>query len=255
MKKETESKDNTLNRFKALSSIDTKEVAVGLVKAYLVNIDELQQVSDAAKKAASGQLGALKAALMSCAAPVTEPVWDADFRPNVADTLENAKKENGELRYKNRASRDVTLNMLKVATMGLTLAEHDPSFAPSDKSSGNVKKYASEVRPLLQKAIDPATGQPRLRTIEQKARPKALPKGKLYWLIGCETNEGIAGANTIIAADDNLDALRRRAQRLADKFKSYLYIEAPQNAPVLDIAAETEKPLAIQNAAVFAATF
>jgi len=52
------------------------------------------------------------------------------------------------------------VNLLKVATMGLTLAKQDRKFDPSYRASANLKKYATEVRPMLQAAIDPATGKP-----------------------------------------------------------------------------------------------
>ena len=245
-------KGATLKRFKAMTPLQHVEIIEGAVDAVLHCLVEFEAGRKASDDALAGQLAALQEALKDHAEPVTELTWEKLFRPTVAKRLDEATVGDAK-RYKNAPSRDVMVNLIKVATMGLTLARHEKAFEPSAEASRNLKKYALEVRPKLQAALDPETHQPRLRTIDHK-KPRTLPKGKLYWLIGCETDQGIAGANTVVAADANLDSLRHRAQLIADKFKSYLYIEAPQDAPVLDLSPETEKPLAIQNAAVFAST-
>jgi hypothetical protein len=104
--------------------------------------------------------------------------------------------------------------------MGLTLAKQDRKFDPSQRAYANLKKYATEIRPMLQKAIDPATGKPRLRSIAAPPpKPKKLAEGYVYLLIGCEEEGcGIVGANTVICADPNLDTLKRLAHDLGSDY-------------------------------------
>ena len=244
MSKYTEVQDETIIRIKAGPSTQQMEIIEGTVEAYLNNVLAVEAGRKVAADEAKNQLDVLRLALNDYAEPLTEDVYESYYRAKVSERLRS--------RYKSAESLQVMVNNFKVAMMGLTLAKWDKDFLASASTTNNLQKYVKEVRSKLHAAIDPDTKKPRLRAIEQKQRIKPLPKGKLYWLIGCETDQGIAGANTIVAADTDLDSLRRRAQRLAGKFKSYLYIEAPEDAPVLDISAETEKPLAIQNAAVFA---
>lgn len=78
--------------------------------------------------AENGQLSNLKDTLDKFPGVVTEAIWDSFLKANVAERL------------KNSPSRDTLVNRLKRATMGLTLAKEEPSFAPG-RDHTNLKKY------------------------------------------------------------------------------------------------------------------
>ena len=247
--------DETLNRFKVMTPIQQMEIVEGAVDAILNNLTAVEAGQKAAHKAESGQLAALKHALKDYAEPLTEDVWEKVYRANVAARLDEAKVD-GSRRYANRASRDVMVNLLKVATMGLTLAKQDRKFDPSQRAYANLKKYATEIRPMLQKAIDPATGKPRLRSIAASPpKPKKLAEGWVYLLIGCEeAGCGIDGANMVLCADPNLDTLKRLAHDFGSDYADYLYVPVPEFA-LEPLRAEDDAPQPkYQNAVVFGKT-
>jgi hypothetical protein len=254
MTKDNDKTDETLNRFKDMTPVQKVEIIEGVVDAVLSNLADIEAGKKAADKAVSGQLAALSDALKTYAEPMTEDVWEKVFRANVADRLDKAEVD-GSKRYQNRASRDVMVNLLKVATMGLTLAKQDRAFAPSYQAQSNLKKYAAEVRPMLQKAIDPATAKPRLRSIAKPPQvPKKLPYDTYYWLIGCENaDDGIEGANTVIGGAYTLVQAEREAKRYSKKYESFLYCVAKMEPLGLETKEEVGE-LPIQNAAVSAST-
>jgi hypothetical protein len=257
MNKIQDKSDETFNQFKVMDSVKIMTIIEGAVDAVLNNLNEIEVAKKAAEvgnkavtKAANGQLNALKTALSDYTEIVTQDVWDKLFRANVSERLSTAKID-GSQRYANRGSRDVMVNLIKVATMGLTLAKHDKAFEPSPRAQTNLKKYAEEVRPKLQEAIDPATGEPRLRSLAPKP-PKKLKGDTYYWLIGCEhADKGISGANTVIGADYDLVRLEQVARGFAVKYESFLYCEAKMTPMALN-KEEKFDDIPIQNAAVFA---
>jgi hypothetical protein len=248
------SADETLNLFKVMTPIQQMEIVEGAVDAILNNLEAVEAGNKAANKAESGQLDALKKALKDYAEPLTEEVWEKVYRANVAARLDKPNVD-GSRRYKNAASRDVMVNLLKVATMGLTLAKHDRAFEPNNAQT-NLKKYTTDVRPELQKAIDPATGKPRLRSIAAPPpKPKKLPKGYVYLLIGCEdAGYGIVGANSVLSADSNLDTLKRLAHDLGGHYAEYLYVPVPEFALEPPQPEDDAPKPKYQNAVVFSKT-
>ncbi|MDZ4371580.1 MAG: hypothetical protein U1C74_09200 [Phenylobacterium sp.] len=247
--------DSTLNRFKEMTPVQQMEIVERAVEAILDNLAAVETAKKAAQKVETNQLAALKVALKDYAEPMTEEAWEKVYCANVQMRLSEAKVD-GSPRYKNNASRDVMVNLIKVATMGLTLAKQDKDFAPSHQVAGNLKKYANEVRPKLQQAIDPATGKPRLRSIAVAPKPpKKLPPETYYWLIGCENAaKGIRGANTVVGGGSDLKMLEDTAKRLADKYESFLYCAAKMETLVQREEEEKEE-LLIQNSAVFSQSF
>ena len=262
MTTDSDRKDDTLKRFKVMTSVEKIVLIEGMVDALLDNLKNVEGnlaqakiKKDAADRTATGQMSALIAALADYAEPVTEEVWEKVYRANVAERLGDSKKEDGSLRFASNASRDVMINTLKVATMGITLAKQDSSFSPSWRARTNLKKYADEVRPLLQAAIDPATGKARLRSIIKAPKaPQKLPDGVFYWLIGCEKAEsGIEGANTVLCADFSLEKLKTTAKSFRGEYQSFLYCLA-ELTDLEVVEAEPVEHHPIQNAAVFAGT-
>lgn len=246
--------DDTLNRFKTMTPVQQMQIVERAVDAILDNLAAVETAKKAAQKVETNQLAALKAALKDYAQPITEEVWEKVYRANVAARLSEAKMD-GSPRYKNAASRDVMVNMIKVTTMGLTLAKQDKDFAPSHQVAGNLKKYANEVRPKLQKTIDPETGKPRLRSIAVAPKPtKKLSGDTYYWLIGCEDGAlGLKGANAVIGASYDLARLEWAAEQVADKYQSFLYCAAKMEP--LPKPEEEKAELLIQNSAVFSQSF
>jgi hypothetical protein len=249
----TNQHEDSLNRFKVMTSIQHMEIVEGAVDAILKNLTAIEAGRKVADKAQSGQLEALNKALKDYAEPLTEEVWEKVYRANVAARLDEATSEGTRRRYANKASRDVMVNLIKVAAMGLTLAKHDRKFQPSYQAQSNLKKYATEVRPKLQAEIDPATEKPRLRSIA--APPKAekkLPEGAYYWLIGCEdAKKGIQGANTVIGGGFDLRRLEDVARRKSSQYEIFLYCVAKLEDMNLDKEDKFED-IPIQNSAVLA---
>jgi hypothetical protein len=243
-----------------MTSLQQMEIINGAVDAFLKNLDEIDTKRKATQTTTNNQLRVLEAALKNYAEPVTEETWDAVFKANVAERLAEARGgPNGYLRYNSKNSVSVILNVLKRATMGLTLAKHDKAFAPSPKAANNIKKYADEVGEKLQAAIDPATDKPRLRTIAaapKVEKPNKLPEGVCYWLIGCaDATKGINGANAIITGSVDMDYLKREARKLSSKFASFLYVPAPTPEPLpLEDTKPKVQPL-FQNTAVYEDSF
>lgn len=195
---------------------------------------EARQLMATAEK---GQLANLKDTLSDFPGVVTEAIWDSFLKVDVAERL------------KNSPSKDTLVNRLKRATMGLTLAKDDPSFAPQSEHT-NLKKYAEWVGVELQKSVDPATGQPRLKSIAKSAGTKTakLAAGQTYWLIG-KTDAKVKA--TVIGDHTDLDALKAKAKRHNSEFSQFWFIIAPEPQP-LDIASEVEADEFHQNTAVFA---
>jgi len=247
--------DGTLNHFKNVNPVKQMEIVAGAVDAILANLSAIDASRKSITKAEGSQMTVLKNALKDYPEPITEEAWDKVFKANVTARLSEAKV-GGIPRYKNPASRDVMVNLIKVATMGITLAKHERRFEPSDKASRNLKKYADEVRSKLQNAIDPATEKPRLRSIAiAPKKEKKLPAGSLYLLIGCEDGDkGIEGANTVIGASSDLDKLVKTARKLSTKFADFLYVPAPPLEPLDWEEKDLPVELAIQNSAVFSQT-
>lgn len=195
---------------------------------------DARQLMETAEK---GQLSNLKDALKDYPGAVTEAVWDSFLKANVAERL------------KSSPSKDTLLNRLKRATMGLTLAKEDPSFMPQ-RGHTNLKKYAEWVGVQLQQSVDPATGQPRLKSIAKAAGAKGpkLATGQTYWLIGAangKTHSSVIGDHT------DLDALKAVAKRLNGEFQRFWFIVAPKPEP-LDIESDTDMDELQGNTAVFA---
>ncbi len=197
-----------------------------------------QEANKTFSAAEKGQLANLKMALSDYPGVVTEATWDSDLKPIVA------------LRLRGSPSRDTLVNRLKRATMGLTLAQEDRSFAPQPNHT-NLKKYADWVGVRLQNTIDPSTGKPRLKSIAKPAGTKAprLAAGQTYWLIG-STND--AQHPAVIGDHTDLDALKVVAQRRQREFTAFWFIIAPEPEP-LDIGTEPEIAELHQNTAVFTA--
>ena len=247
--------DSALNQFKNITPIQQIEIVAGAVDAILANLSTIDAGRKSITKAEGSQLTVLKNALKDYPEPMTEEAWDKVFKANVAARLAEARVD-GSPRYANSASRDVMVNLIKVATMGLTLARHDRTFEPSYQASTNLKKYASEVRRKLQETIDPATGKARLRTIVTAPRPpKRLSGDTYYWLIGCEEpDKGLGGANAVLGASHDLNELERGAKRAEEKhpgkFQKFLYCAAKME-PLPQHEEEEERGMLIQNSAVF----
>ena len=252
MSKQADQNDQTnepKTEFKVVSSLDQIAVIEAAVQSFLENISVIAEVE-------GGQLGILSKALRDYPEPMTEAVWDRVFKANVTALFVAAKDPNGDDRYANKASQEVMTNLFKVATMGLTLAKVDPAYKSNSANSKNLKKYAETVRPMLQAAIDPATGKPRLRSIAAAPKPpKKLAPDTYYWLIGCTDAElGIEGANDVVGAHNDIRKLEQFAARLAGKYQSFLYCEAKME-PLTPQAEEEDLGLLIQNAAVMSSTF
>ena len=93
------------------------EMINNAVTALLDTKKKIDAAKDAAQKADVGQLRALLAALKDYPGAMTEDVWDNVYKANVSERLKP--------RFDNPASRDVIVNRLKVATIGITLAKED----------------------------------------------------------------------------------------------------------------------------------
>ena len=214
---------------------------------------ELSKAASIAKDkmtdAVKGQLAALWNGLKDYAETVSEDQWNKLYAANVRKQLREAVTDTGARRYMNAASQEVTLNMLKRATMGLTLARHDATYSSLHTNSTNIKKYAKIVGDKLQRENDPATGEPRLRSNPKKPKEyRRLYDGKMYYLIGCETTEGLGGANTVVSASRELSDLQDISRRLGTRYKKYIYTISE------DLKIEEQPPVEpdIVNAAVFA---
>jgi hypothetical protein len=249
-------KQNThLNRIKGGENMNEMAIIDRAVGAIIETQSKIDAANTVASEAEGNQLRALAAALEEFPGPMTEEVWDRVYRAKVAERLEKATV-NGVPRYASKASRDVTVNTIKVATIGLTLAKIDPSFAAASGAK-SLKKYADEVRPRLQRLEDPETGKPRLSSGKPKPpqSPKRLAGDTHYWLVGCkDADKGVEGPNTIIAAGHDLNQLKEVAQKLTGKFASFRYLTSKMEQ--LEVRAETYEAvsLPIVNAAVFADT-
>ncbi len=249
------SADETLKRFNELTTIQRIDLIVSGVDAVVTNMSETASLRAEATESDSNQLAALATVLKDYAEPVTEEFWDKVLKPSVSEHLSGVRI-NGSLRYASTGSRDVMVNLFKVATMGLTLMRHEHAFAPSEKASKNLKKYANEVRPLLQKAIDPETTKPRLRSIAQPLQPKTkkvLTGERKYWLVGCEDARlGLAGANTVICGDSRMFVIESKAAQVADKFPRFIVFTSEPEP--LDSGVRVVDVPSITNAAVFGQT-
>jgi hypothetical protein len=209
--------------FKIASPLDQIEMVESAVKAVLDNFDKVEVGKSINATLERGQLGILANALKNYPEPMTEEVWNRMFKSNVSDLLSKATI-NGNKRYANPSSRDVMVNLFKVATMGLTLAKMKPEYQATTAHSKNLKKYAAYVRPMLQADLDDATGNPRLKSIAVAPRePRDLwGSDSHYWLIGCDAE----ARETILARDQTFSALKRKLEeaRLEPKFKSFFYL-------------------------------
>ncbi len=225
----TEQTTEHKTEFKALSLPRQVEIVERAVAAVLDNFSKVEAAKEEVGKIEGGQLGVLTTALKDIPAPVTEQAWDTEFRDKIADLLDNAPA-NGKPRYANKASRNVMVNLFKVATMGLTLAKQNPAYDPAATSATNLKKYATLVRPMLQADRDPATGEPRLSAGAPKKSkgPKKLTGANYYWLVGCEDAElgvdGTVGKNAIVYGDHDFKKLESHAAGLAGTYQSFGYI-------------------------------
>lgn len=236
--------------------LDQLKIVENAVEAVIANFQKVDSSKKAISKIEGGQLTVLNDALKDYPEPMTEKVgvWDNTFKVGVMALLKNAKATNGAARYSSASSRDVMVNLFKVATMGLTLAKQDSAFAPTAKTAANLKKYAADVRPKLQAAIDPSTNEPRLRAGKPKPTKKLAPH-TYYWLIGCEDSEkGLSGANAVLGGDGDIRKLEKQASRLKDRYQSFLYCEAKMEPlkPKTDEGGSVV--LMIQNSAVSAST-
>jgi len=195
---------------------------------------EARQLMETAEK---GQLSSLKDTLNDFPGVVTEAIWDSFLKADVAERL------------KNSPSKDTLVNRLKRATMGLTLAKDEPSFAPQSEHT-NLKKYAEWVGVKLQNSVDPATGQPRLKSIAKAAGAKGpkLAAGQTYWLIGATDAKADP---SVIGDHTDLSALKVVAKRRNAEFSRFWFIIAPKPQP-LDIEPSVEADEFHQNTAVFA---
>lgn len=215
--------------FKVLSPLRQAEIIEKAVASVLDNFSKVEVAKEEAGKIESGQLRVLATALKDIPAPITEDAWDTLFRDKVSELLENAPV-NGKPRYANTASRNVMVNLFKVATMGLTLAKQKPEYDPAVTSATSLKKYATLIRPMLQGDTDPATGKPRLRPGKPKGpkAPKKLTGANYYWLVGCEDAElglnGVVGRNVIVCGDHDFKKLESHTAALAATYKSFGYI-------------------------------
>jgi hypothetical protein len=215
--------------FKFLSPPRQVEIVERAIAAVLDNFSKVEAAKDEVGKIEGGQLGVLATALKDIPEPVTEEAWDTLFRDKVADLLENAPV-NGKPRYANKASRNVMVNLFKVATMGLTLAKQSPAYDPAATSATNLKKYATLIRPMLQADPDPATGEPRLSSGAPKKpkAPKKLTGDTYYWLVGCVDSEpglnGIVGKSVVVCGEHDFRKLDSRAAELAGAYPSFGYI-------------------------------
>lgn len=202
------------------------EVVEKAVAAVLENFSKVEIAKDEVGKIEGGQLAVLANALKNIPAPITEEVWDKMFKANVSELLAGATV-NGRARYANAASRDVMVNLFKVATIGLTLAKQKPEYDPAVTSATNLKKYVTLIRPKLQADIDPASGKPRLRAGAPKA-PKMLSGDMRYWLVGCEDAEvglgGMVGVNRIIFGEHDFKKLEEGAKVMERTYQSFGYI-------------------------------
>ena len=257
MTKNNTATDETITRFKSMSTVQRIELIENGVDAVLDTLSSIDAGKKSAEKAEMGQLGVLREALKDYALPVKEPEWDKVIRPIVAERLGKATKAGGGLRYANAASRDVMVHLFKVATMGLTLAKHDKEFASSQWASGNLKKYALEVGPKLQAAIDPETGEPRLRSIPPKPKaPKKLPKDNYYFLIGVGPAKDDIN-NSVLSHHDTLADLAVAAKAAAKRFPQYTnfryVIGKLEKFDLQEIEQKVEEPQ-FSNAAVFGET-
>lgn len=226
---QTEQTTEHKTEFKPLSLPRQVEIVEKAVAAVLDNFTKVEAAKDEVGKIESGQLGVLATALKDIPEPITEQAWDTEFRDKVADLLDNAPA-NGKPRYANKASRNVMVNLFKVATMGLTLAKRDPAYEPGATSATNLKKYATLIRPMLQSDPDPATGEPRLSSGAPK-KPKAQKKltgDTYYWLVGCEDAElglsGVVGKTAIVCGDHDFKKLESHASELTGAYQSFGYI-------------------------------
>lgn len=219
--------------FKFISAPRQAEIVEKAVAAILDNFSKVDAATDKVGKIEGGQLGVLATALKDIPEPVTEEIWDEFMKANVSDLLANATA-NGKTRYANSNSRDVMVGHFKAATIGLTLAKQDPAYQPTSANSKNLKKYADYVRPMLQAAIDPATGKPRHKSIETKPRgPRKLSGDTYYWLVG---RVGGDDGGTILARQQVFGELTRELdeKRLEGKFQSFFYLTAKMEPLVLE---------------------
>ena len=133
--------------------------------------------------------------------------------------------------------------------MGLTLAKEDPSFMPGREHT-NLKKYAEWVGVQLQQSVDPATGQPRLKSIAKPAVAKTakLAAGQTYWLLGKTDDKALP---SVIGDHADLDALKALAKRRNKEFTQFWFIIAPK-PELLDVESGVEADEFHQNTAVFA---
>lgn len=185
--------------------------------------------------AEKGQLATLIETLNDYPGVVTEAVWKASFKGPVGERL------------KASPSKHTLLNRLKRATMGLTLAKEDGSFAPLAEHT-NLKKYADWVGPKLQ-ARDAAAGESRKSNARRAKGPK-LPEGQTYWLIGAMSDQKY---QSVIGDDADLDVLRALAKLHRDEFQSFWFVTAPTPQPLEMLPDEAMRELR-RNTAVFTAT-
>jgi hypothetical protein len=224
MTTQTEQTSEPKTEFKTVSAVDQITLIKGAVQAVIDNLSKVEITKAEAGKIEGGQLAILQNALKDFPEPVTEEAWDTLFKANVRDLLAGAEV-NGSKRYANPSSRDVMVNNFKAATMGLTLAKQDRTFAPTQDTSKNLKKYATAVRPKLQAAIDPATGKPRLRSIEVAPKePKMLSNDTYYYLFGCE-GSSVRPGMVLLAKWHGFSQLKDSlaAARREGKFQSFFY--------------------------------
>ena len=225
----TEQTTEHKTEFKVPSLPRQVEIVERAVAAVLHNFSKVEAAKDEVGKIEGGQLGVLATALKDIPEPVTEDAWERLFRDKIADLLDNAPA-NGKPRYANKASRNVMVNLFKVATMGLTLAKQNPAYEPAATSATNLKKYATLVRPMLQADPDPATGEPRLSAgaLKKSKGPKKLTGANYYWLVGCEDADlgvdGAVGKNVVICRDHDFKKLERHVAGLAGAYQSFGYI-------------------------------
>jgi hypothetical protein len=112
----------------------------------------------------------------------------------------------------------------------------------------------NRVRHVLQSEKDPFTGRFLLKAQAKRLKvPKVLEGDVYYWLVGYETDDGVTGANTIIAGSYILGDLEVKAAEFKTKFKEFAYLasKAVRLEPAKKVTPVTPN---FVNAAVQAAT-
>ncbi len=233
-----------------------KQKAIGsAVQAYFDNLNEAamakkvaQEISAEAKqgfkKVADNQLAVLNEGLKDVSETVTEAAWNTYYKAQVAQQILEAKTSHGDLRFSTKNSREQTLHMLKVATIGLTAARHDKKFMPSPEAARNLKKYMDEVKPKLHAA----------KLVKAQDEPKAedKPEKKLkgdtyYYLFGHKTKGKFEGLTLFVHRSQFLSVLQTMAQEYASQFPggfSYCVADAERLTP-------KEKPKPLPSFAAF----